>query len=718
MKKILAVFSVLLALLMIFSYLQFAQTMAEGSLLYQGKTSIAIYYKQDVTKAQIYNAFLAIKEKYGVDSSIYANHNAKSISIYTTNPTLDSRLPLAEGKYPAFASEDFFSNKTTKSPHQSGRVHFMAKDFILKVYPLKNVERLGGYNAFVYLDTCDQEKLDKIVKELSTKLGDVQVRSVYGYHGGLIAVMESLAKSPIQGIVLTLCLFLFSLLLIYYVISKGKMVSILSLHGYSFGKMTRQVLTEFTLILVGSWLVTSLLIVPSAGFFVERYYTLHFVLVNTLLHLTLLGYAGALITCFLFIQKKCYSPYALIKGKKPFAFLMSLQLLIKLILLGFIVFCFNSIHADSFNFQQQIAANAIWQNAENVYCVMTNFVTNDFGKKRQLELRAKMVYQDLEKDNGLFLIRTHNYENFIEFCKEKGKNPDTTFSPSRNILVNPNYLKRHPVYTIDSHQSILDQLDYAENTINLLVPAHLKNHEDELISYGRETIHFYTVEVPNIYNKEFHLPLNQTPSEALKVNLIYIEDNIRHFTYNNSVESNHHNQIQDPIIIVDTGNFDPSCYFSYLTSSCYFETSATEPLETIVPAISRHNMSASYQSVFAVYGERAEEIRALKRQIQLTSIFEVFLLIGFAIAVISFHASYYEKNKYAIYIKRILGYSKLQINQWNFIANCLLSASLLLFLTADPKLKITLFALEVLIMCLCNFIIFQKTFQRVIKGEH
>ena len=153
------------------------------------------------------------------------------------------------------------------------------------------------------------------------------------------------------------------------------------------------------------------------------------------------------------------------------------------------------------------------------------------------------------------------------------------------------------------------------------------------------------IHVPNIYNEKFGLPFDMTNLDDLSVNIIYVEDGVRYFTYNPSIEIDSQNQILDPIVIVDTRNVDPSFYFSYLTNSCFFESTNINPLSELMPYVTEHNLTSVYDTVAPIFTLRAQGISSLTKEINMLLLIEAALSIGFIFSIYLFNACYFQQKK-------------------------------------------------------------------------
>ena len=156
----------------------------------------------------------------------------------------------------------------------------------------------------------------------------------------------------------------------------------------------------------------------------------------------------------------------------------------------------------------------------------------------------------------------------------------------------------------------------------------------------------------------------------LRINIIYIVDGNKYFTYNENVEKAKGNIIYDPIVAVDTGNIDASYYYAYLTSSCYYYSqNSINPISEIMPYIQKLDLAASYNSVASVYNQRGAVIANIIKNIKYLHIITGLLIGLLFLTVILFTVCYFTKNRYSICVKRLHGYNFGQIHSLYLLFN-------------------------------------------------
>ncbi|HGS8849826.1 TPA: DUF1430 domain-containing protein, partial [Clostridioides difficile] len=260
---------------------------------------------------------------------------------------------------------------------------------------------------------------------------------------------------------------------------------------------------------------------------------------------------------------------------------------------------------------------------------------------------------------------------------------------------------------------------------NLLVPKKLQVHENDIKKEFRELFYFEKIEVENMYNEKLNRGLNKTKESDLNVNIIYVDNNQSYFTYNSFVMEDNRNLIDDPIVIIDIDNIDDSFYLSYISRCVYFNSKKLDALADISNIIESQGVEAYIQSLHAVYNEYGLEINKLEKYLNS----EIFTIIIIAISnlMITYNivASYYERNKYKLYIKKIFGYSTTARSMLLIVSLILTNIIPISIISTrvDLSNNIILFGflilvVEVIISIILDKIISNSSFNKIIKGEH
>ena len=197
------------------------------------------------------------------------------------------------------------------------------------------------------------------------------------------------------------------------------------------------------------------------------------------------------------------------------------------------------------------AAEPKWE--ESLYRTVVYNSGEDESDAKYLEIaqRSQKLLALLEEKAGAFVMDAYNYQTMDDegtplYAMNRPEVPIEIAPAGMSIQVSREYFKWNPIETADGSelekQIVLDDL-----TLNLLVPDQYRDMEQEILSAWREYFYFEKVEAENDYNelagREERLDIAEN---QLTVNMIYVKDGQRYFTYRSDCASADGSWITDP----------------------------------------------------------------------------------------------------------------------------------------------------------------------------
>lgn len=169
------------------------------------------------------------------------------------------------------------------------------------------------------------------------------------------------------------------------------------------------------------------------------------------------------------------------------------------------------------------------------------------------------------------------------------------------IRVSKNYFQYNPIETADS-SDLTEQIIYDDLTLNILVPEKYRDMEEQIIAAYREDFYFEKVQAANDYNEDagINAVLN-IPKENLNINIIYVKDGQRYFTFRSDCAILTDN---DPVVKIYTSNIHCNYAHSFMTQWLYFysaKENADEAYLDIAPYVQQCGAEKSVQRVASVY---------------------------------------------------------------------------------------------------------------------
>ena len=204
------------------------------------------------------------------------------------------------------------------------------------------------------------------------------------------------------------------------------------------------------------------------------------------------------------------------------------------------------------------------------------------AKYLEIAQRSQKLLSFLEEKTGAFVMDAYNYQTVDDegtplYTMNNPEAPIEIAPAGMSIQVSREYFKWNPIETEDgselNKQIVLDDL-----TLNLLVPDQYRDMEQEILAAWREYFYFEKVEAENNYNemagREERLDITE---DQLTVNIIYVKDGQRYFTYRSDCASADRSWITDPLVQIYTGNIHCNYAHSFLTQWTYIPSKADSP---------------------------------------------------------------------------------------------------------------------------------------------
>lgn len=405
----------------------------------------------------------------------------------------------------------------------------------------------------------------------------------------------------------------------------------------------------------------------------------------------------------------------------------------RVLLFIFIIFSGKQIIDQNIKLNRASQNLSLWETTENLYNLYESYspyIINDLVLEDIHNDKIFRVYEELSNLEKSFIMNTINYErdlmkklpihnedNIDYIYNLNIEKEEDLYSPyGKNIIVDKNYLKKHTITTFDG-TNVIDVLDEDDIVLNILVPKKFKDFENVIEHSFKQWFYFQKVEVANIY-REAHKKYNiELSIEELRINIIYIQNNLELFTYNPNT-GNHFNSIEDSIITVYTENVDNSFLAACLGEFIFIEsTDEYSALKEISVITEKYNIT-ELNSIASVYDKKGEEIRIVESKINnliLNTIITVLFLIMF-IVVITY--AYYKYYFSIIVVKSLFGYSFKQIYSHLILVNLGINI-LVLFLGGVLYIKIVGYtSLLIVLVSIVDYLISKIVHKYLIaKGE-
>ena len=656
MKKRVGIFVAVLSILFnLFVFLQISNHVVESFLL--DKQVISFDFREDktVSLTELLKKIENFSNRYNVEIAQYSFLSQDGIDIYSTDKD-DYRELLSIPNL-------IFNRK-------------------IKTHDFENLLNTGFKNR-LYVATNDQE----IINQLSSMLSeDCRVCCSDPQSSGETVIFGQIRDRSFVYAVIIYTGALTIIVFAYYSLQRTKCL-IFELWGYPsfriFYIFNRRIwaLLFFPGVLAGSVLT---------GIVYRFNYSVAGRVLRTLLELNGLV---VLIICFLSIPLFCcFCTTSIVNRAKRFSRLMMLCSIIKILAVLMVMVLLGLYIRKSDTLKEQKNRLIQWNDTQdlfNIFEAYSPLYMSDMAEEDIYNRKIYAVYQQLSDSEKEFILNTVNFEH-PEPGGLSGKNrnvqynyqldmnsEDDEYTPyGRSITVDCNYLKTHTILDMDGN-NVLKQINTDDLVLNVLVPHSLINHENTIRGSFADWFYYQKVEVSNMYREARNLDQSEIRAKDLAVNLVYVQDGNQIFTYNvNSGDKD--NRIEDPIIMVYTGNVDnsylASCLGGFIFMKAPDEYSALREISSITGKFDIPELNL----VRSVYDQKGEEIEAIednKRSLSI-GVFVIFIMLNL---VLGFSAYvYWQRFLKEIVLRSLFGYRYVQIYSQLIVRNVMMNFAAIL----------------------------------------
>ncbi|MBM7645994.1 putative ABC transport system permease protein [Scopulibacillus daqui] len=698
--------------------LQFFKENKMNKLLYKGHTSILLNFDKPRKHSYHYGDYLQkLGDKYHTPISKYVFKDDHHLIIYTSDPSLKGQIKLKEGQLPEPHSEAFISNFKSSHSKESGVFPRSDPKTDIVIKRITQTQNLGA-DGIYYLSTQNEQLINKLIKDINDNVASVKILDTY--HSNVLPPNLILWANLL---LVSLCLVIS---VIHYALSRNRDIAILRINGHRswhiLKHMFLSLLPVFSMSILSSYCTLSVYYIFINGLNYFGTLSLLFILV-LLAGFFSIAVPLLIVTAWLINDMKTID---IVKGRKRYAVVLVLHGILKVVFLVFLLLSIYQLAEKSSLLKHDLEGLSVWNKTKNLYTTAVSYTgENDRSKEYDTSKRMKKFYFEMQKKDG-FIMEASNYDKldnqYIYDLNSEGEN--ARLSPDgKSVTVDENYLKYNPIKTNGNADNTMKRIVHKDYVRNILVPYSLKKYESQIKKNFLSDFYYKKVEVENIYNKSLNMPENKTKMSDLKINIIYVDDNQKYFTYDSSIKPADKNQITDPIAVVETGNIDGSYYLSYISGCFYFYSKQNDAYGDILPIIRKSNAGSSIQNVVSVYDQHGQEIQQLKQEKTSLLLMAIVLILSSFMITYNLVASYYEKNKYTLYIKKIFGYSGLKRNNKFLMAIFLVNfipVAILGLLKGDIVFLtgIIIFILEMILVFGFDKMLSRKAFNSIIKGDH
>ncbi|MDR1018699.1 MAG: DUF1430 domain-containing protein [Lachnospiraceae bacterium] len=684
-KKLVIIVVALTMLFNVFFFLNISNSYIDNILL--DKTRVSLRFTNDyvTSKNEVINKIVKFSKDNNLEIAQYSFLNSDKIDIYTTKKK--------EYKNIVFVPTIIFNRE-------------------IKVHSFKEILNVG-FKGELLISSKDKSTLKQFVELLKDDCTlSYEDTNSNNYNFSFVSFFSDNKNNSF--FILSFFVFAFVLTLYFYYSISKKRYLIYKLWGYSniriYYMLNKPIYISLLLtIIVGNVLMSLVIYRNIFSPITLKIFTI-MIKLNVISFLLI-----CLLSIPLFFLFSSITNSRRIKGLKK---VMIISYIARILALLLVIFLANQFFVQKEILREKSDSLKAWKNTQNLYNLFAGFSPKEnLVKEDVLNKKFFEEYKELKNLNKEFMINTINYERPY-FAKNSGpidynyklnvKKEEDLYSPyGKNITVDRNYLQKHTIKLLNG-KNALSRINYDDNVLNILVPLKYKKFENVIKKSFRDEFYFQKVDVANIYREAKGQKKIKSNINDLKINIIYINNNLNIFTYNtNSGDGS--NIIKDAIITVYTENVDNSfllsCFGNYLFIQSNNAYSAMKEISVIAQ---KYNI-VELNSIVSVYDKKGEEIRIIEQNIKnlvFNTIILSLILVMFMVVIIY---TYYKTYFSDIIIKSFHGYSFWQIYKTLIYRNVVLNV-LILFIADILYQKITFYMVGIICImsildCLISWVV-------------
>ncbi|MCS4486787.1 DUF1430 domain-containing protein [Staphylococcus americanisciuri] len=674
-------------------FLCVAITLTLSLIIVASAKSLSFYnhIEKDSQKVNFYFDSADIPKKHAKDAWPYFTYLSKKYHVNITKVTY-----VNEHKVLIHTTD----NALKQQVGQNKKLEIFDSSLSIKVFPLKNINLT---EEGIYQLKGKEKDIREVIRLINKEVGVVDKMD-----GDFLTGLSLDFFSTSLTLFLTILLFV---VLFHHLLNQKEQLKILYDLGYRQHQIVKYIiqgLANFIWLYIVLSVILALLSYHTIYQDIYIYIALFIVLLVEVA-LLVLFYSFTAIVVHFFVKR-----YAKNKRSDSKHVLMGIYMLISAIAIVLIAMSTMQLITNFKDYEQQKTSLKHWNLTKNIYG--THFY--DIGQvknpviDKEVSIKVKNYY--LSPDNQGFIAEAENfsYEDGLFFYQLNEKENADIEADGKTIVLDENYLKRHPKKTTQG-DNVIHHIKRDNKTLNILVPIKLKQYEQAIIANFKEYFTFKQ----NIEDESKRKKVDS----SLNVHIIWMENDVDYFTYNAMIGGTK-NTVVAPIAIIETGNIDPLDYGHYFSISYYFKSHLDNPYETIYAGLNKHKIDGVIRSVYAVYDTKVDMVNELKTEIYKYTGLALLTSITFILTTLTFIQIYFKSYQFPIFLKRSLGYSYWSIHKWMLLFLVMLHVLMgALLLTSHNMIAMSVFASITLIEALSVVFTFMKlnseNINLVLKGK-
>lgn len=612
-----------------------------GIVIYFQNSYVSLFYKDIsyidvlVSDDKAFNAFLSWTEERGIVVSRISVNTNNEIILHVSDWALSDNLVLLEGSAPERG--EFVSDIITQEMNQSGIMKRLLPNYNVKIYSLYEPKQFH-FTSLYAITTTSIDEITEMKEELALEGVTIYLNEIYNGNS-MFLLLSSFSRIHIILVLIFLCVstLVMFVLLVQFAVQRIKDINIYITLGYSRLRIIYSMTSDLFFgktwigIIGGLYIILSIVLLC-----IDVYRPFYMQIVTLYLFLSIL------LSCIYTIFLSCVLLVCLFKRTKPDMFVQAINYFVKFVSALLLIATIIILIALCRDFVTEKQNMQSWMDIKNIYKVSMSDMGQNYDLNIEVELQDKItnLYQHLTANNNAFFMDADDIYAMEVSRVDYPLTGLVTNGFSTHITVSPNYFQFNPILTSEDIP-VEQELIYADNVLNILVPESLSSIHDELNERFLDYFDFYRFRIyENVYGNTSNDSWNPSRQKDLEIHIIPVKTGQLYFTLSPNIRRHDGNKILDPVVVVYTDNFHPSSTFTKMSRCLYFQYDDSDEM---APDDYLAKIVGMNDFVFAnsVWNDVFDRVSKLQGNYFTTIFLAIFIIFGYFVTSFNLIANYF-----------------------------------------------------------------------------
>lgn len=619
-------------------------------------------------------------------------------------------------------SRAFLSTEKIKDDSQTGQIDAHMLGTTVNVYPYGRIFDALKADGLYYVELADGESVDDFLKILQSNIekeSGVRVDTA-DLEGSVSNVGVPTRNLTTYILAFVIFLILFILLVFYYLLRGKRTTAIMRLMGVGTNTIMKKTFSTFAVFYPAVLIAAALILMI---FNTNAAYLAKLMIPAIIMYpVVMLFFVAAY-----FIVNSHNNYLLALKGHSFARGILAVQYIAEFIILAIILYAGSSVWNYTSDLQTSMKEYSGWAEADDYGVFYPLHVGDEQTMSEELQRDVAFgteLYSSLN-EKGMIFADARSFENHddpapIDATSDKYVSRSEPYM--KNFVVNPNYLKKFPVYDTEGKPIVISE---DETSMVLIVPETYRNEENEIKAFYKK----YQTSYRKVDEDDYGLTPDLPEQQVVKI--IWASSGQKVFTFDPQINGSgiidmpvitvitaHNSYVSQRQGILGNGNTDPC--------KILLDENSENTYKKLLPELTKLGIEDNLKAIISI-NEKAQEEQALsKSNLRLSFITMLLFLILAVFLIYQSSALEFAENKVRYTILTVFGISWMHTYKGYLMFKTGALAVLCAAFGFIDKYSSRLFsavsflfliAVQYLIIYLCTDRLQRKNIVSVLKGE-